>query len=128
MIASVIIKKSPIQGKGVFANRDFKKGEVVISWESYPLLTKDEVTKLSPSEKRFVSHFKRDKYILYGIPARYVNHSCNPNTCPHNGADVAMRTIKKEEEITADYTTEGFCGKPFRCSCGSSKCKKWIKK
>jgi len=29
---SVVVKKSKISGKGVFASRDFKKGEIVLRW------------------------------------------------------------------------------------------------
>ena len=42
----VIIKKSRIQGKGVFANKDFKKGEIVLRWNPKKI-TKEEADKLN---------------------------------------------------------------------------------
>ena len=33
-MSDVIVKKSFIQDKGVFANRDFKRGEIVIEWKA----------------------------------------------------------------------------------------------
>ena len=54
----VIVKDSKIHGKGVFALRDFKKGEVVIKWDTSHVLTLDQVEKLPKSEKDYVA--KRD--------------------------------------------------------------------
>lgn len=127
MVDFVLIKKSKIHGKGVFANRGFKKGEIVIQWKTQNLLTQKELEELPSKEKRYVSYFKDGKYILYGIPERYVNHSCATNTKTKNGADVAVRTIKKGEEITANYLKEGVPHLNFKCQCGSKNCKKLIK-
>ncbi len=33
----IVVKKSKIIGKGVFAIRDFKKGEVVLKWNPKPI-------------------------------------------------------------------------------------------
>ena len=35
----VIIKDSKIQGKGVFANKNFKKGKMVMKWDASIILT-----------------------------------------------------------------------------------------
>lgn len=118
----ITLKKSPIQGKGVFAKKNFKKGEIVIRWKKSRFLTSDEVKKLRSSEKKYVSYYKRGKYILYGVPERYVNHSCNANTKTKSVADVAIREIHKGEEITANYVKEKVPGLNFRCKCKNSKC------
>ena len=47
-MADVLIKKSPIAGKGVFANRRFIKGEVVIYWDTSHTLS--EVTDMPKQE------------------------------------------------------------------------------
>ncbi len=126
-MANAIIKKSKIQGRGVFAGKDFKRGEVVILWKAQNMLSREEFEQLPATKKRYVSYFKDGKYILYGIPERYVNHSCNANTKTKNGADVALRNIKKGEEITADYTKEGVPNMNFMCRCGDRSCKNIIK-
>lgn len=51
-MSDVIIGKGKLAGKGVYANRDFKRGEVVIKYHLKPL-TKEEYEKLPKSEKMF---------------------------------------------------------------------------
>lgn len=105
-MSNITLKKSKIgqfpDGKGVFANRDFKKGEVVIKYNLKPL-TKKDFENLPESEKIF-THTHWGIIYLYPIPDRYVNHSENPNTTQDlkNKQDIAKRDIKKGEEITTD--------------------------
>ncbi len=109
-MSDVVIKKSKIgqfpNGKGVFANRDFKKGEVVIKYNLKPL-TKEEFENLPKGEKEF-THKHRGVIHLYSIPERYVNHTSNPNTVQDlkKKWDVAKKDIKKGEEITTDATKD----------------------
>lgn len=102
----VILGKGNLQGKGVFANRDFKKGEIVIRY-TLVSLTKEEFEHLSQTEKEFV-HTHRGQRYLYSEPERFVNHSENYNTLPDikNQCDIAIRDIKKGEEITTDATKD----------------------
>lgn len=106
----LVIKKSKIgqfdNGKGVFADRDFKKGEVVIKY-NLKLLTKKESEDLHEDEKEF-THTHYGKIYLYREPERYINHSPNPNTIQDlkNKCDIAKRNIKKGEEITTDATKD----------------------
>ncbi len=104
----IVIKKSSIGqfDKGVFANRDFKKGDVVIKY-NLKALTKEEFGKLPKSEKKF-THEHRKQIYLYSIPERYVNHSTDPNTRQDlkKKCDVAIRDIKKGEEITTDSSKD----------------------
>jgi len=92
----VIVKESKIHGKGVFANRDFKKGEVVIRYKLNPL-TKEEFENLPEKEKYYTSK-ENGQYVLFSIPERFVNHSCKANTNPKNKCDVAIKSIKKEKK------------------------------
>ena len=60
-------------------------------------------------------------------PARLINHSCS-NNCDYNGTGlklwvIAIKDIKKGEEITADYGfgyDEDY--KQFPCKCSSKNC------
>ena len=105
----VKIKKSKVGqfDKGVFANRDFKKGEIVLRYDNLKPLTKKEFEKLPKSEKTF-THKHWGVIYLYPSPARYVNHSSNPNTVQNlkDRYDVAVRYIRKGEEITTDATKD----------------------
>ena len=100
----VIISKGKLMGTGVFANRDFKKGEIVIKYH-LQALTQEEFRNLP--EKSF-THTHWGQIYLYSEPERYVNHSSSPNTLPDlkNKCDVAVRDIRKGEEITTDATKD----------------------
>ena len=104
----LILKKSKIGQfkKGVFANRTFKKGDIVINYNLKPL-TEEEYKKLPKSEKQF-THKHLGRIYLYLSPARYVNHSSNPNTVQNlkKRLDIALRDIKKGEEITTDSSKD----------------------
>jgi SET domain-containing protein len=121
----VIIKKSEIHGKGVFANRNFKKGQIIIRWDISRQLTKDQVKKLPKKDKEYIAYVHK-KYILMQSPAKYVNHSCDSNTYSKNFKDIAKRNIKKGEEITGDYSQDADEDFKMKCKCQSAKCKKII--
>lgn len=109
-MGDVVIKKSKVGQfeKGVFAKRDFKKGEIVIEYKLQHL-TKKEFQDLSESERNF-THSHSGKIYLYSIPERYVNHSPAPNTIQDikKKCDIAARDIKKREEITTDAGKDDF--------------------
>jgi len=121
-----IIKNSFIEGKGVFALRDFIKGEIVLQWDISHTLPKEKVDKMSNEEKKYISFFN-GKYVIMQEPEKYVNHSCEPNTTANDFCDVAIRDIKEGEEITADYTEELPPNTYMKCNCGSNKCKKIVR-
>lgn len=123
-MVNIVVKKSFIQNQGVFAARNFKKGEVVLRWDLSHILKKEDILKLPLGEQKYVS-FHEGKYILIQAPERYINHSCEANTKAEHFCDIAMRDIKKGEEMTADYTQEGsILGESTPCLCGSKKCRK----
>ncbi len=101
-MSDVVIKKGKIFGKGVFAKRSFKKGEVVIKYQLKPL-TQEEFEKLQKKEKYF-THEHWGVMYLYSSPERYVNHSSNPTTIQDHKkrCNLALKDIKRGEEITTD--------------------------
>lgn len=104
--SDVVISKGNLVGKGVYANRDFRKGEVVIRYSLKPLTT-EEYKSLPKSEKMF-THKHRGQIYLYSEPERYVNHSENPNTYQDSERkhDIALKGIKKGEMITTNAKSE----------------------
>ena len=80
----VVVKRSGIgqfkDGLGVFANRDFKKGEVVIKWK-LQILTKELYERLPEGEKQF-THKRNGVIYYYPDPERHVNRFKNPNVYP----------------------------------------------
>jgi len=102
----IVIGEGEMFGKGVFANRDFKKDEIVIKY-NLKSLSKKEFEKLPESERMF-AHTHWGTINLYSEPERYVNHSDNPNTYQDlvKQCDIALRNIKKGEKITGDATKD----------------------
>ncbi len=105
-LRDVIIGKGDLDGKGIYANKDFKKDEVVIQY-NLKQLTPEQYEGLPEKEKMFV-HTHWGVIYLYSEPERYVNHSAAPNTYQDlvNKCDVALRDIKKGEMITGDATKD----------------------
>ena len=106
MPIDIVIGEGNLTGKGAYANRDFKKGEVVIKYQLKPL-AQEEYNKLSESEKMF-PHIHSGEIDLYSEPERYVNHSNTPNTIQDliKQCDIATQDIKKGEMITTDSTKD----------------------
>lgn len=105
-MTDLAIGSGNLAGKGVYANRNFKKGEVVIKYNLKPI-TKEEYKKLPRSEKMF-THKHWGVIHLYSEPERYVNHSQNPNTYQDlvKKCDIALHAIEKGEAITTDATKD----------------------
>jgi len=124
MSRKVNVKKSKLHGKGVFALRDFEKGEVVLKWKPKPL-KKSEMETLSLNKKKHVMHID-GKYFLMRSPERYINHSCEPNVKNQNMSNIAIKDIKKGEEITIKYKKALAGGINFKCECNEKGCKETI--
>lgn len=112
----IIRKKSGIHGKGIFAGRNFKKGETVIKWKTHK----------ETARKGKNASFVNEKFVLVPMEAR-INHSCNPNTYLSKFRYTAKRNISQGEEITTDYKKESWPGFKMKCNCGSKNCKGIVK-
>lgn len=136
------MKPSKTSGVGLFATINIKKGEVVdegISAAEHRKVTPwSELKKQSPLIRRLVKDF------CIGIPAGfrpppdldfnhlpiswYFNHSCEGNLgFDANGDFVALKNIRKGEELTYDYgLAESNPKFKMKCSCGVKTCRKLI--
>lgn len=123
---SVYIKQSNINGKGVFAQKKFKKDKVVLHWDISNTLSATEFEKLSEQEKDYVT-LLGGKYIAMQEPEKFVNHSCSPNTTAKGYCDIAIRNIEKDEEITGNYSEVLPPDMEMQCNCGNDNCRKTIK-
>jgi SET domain-containing protein len=120
MTPGIIVKTSKINKKGVFAARNFKKGETILSWRP-KTVTKTAADKLSTAQKKYIERSKNGKYLLMQAPERFVNHSCWPNTRTARNSDIAIRNIKKGEEITSRYSRSDLA--MFKCNCSDKNCR-----
>ncbi len=110
----VLLKKSTIgqfeDGLGVFANRDFRRGEIVVKW-NLKTLTQEDFQKLSDSEKNNFCYKRNGIIYLYPEPERHINRSPHPNVFAdfEIGADIALRDIQKGEELSISESTQEDC-------------------
>lgn len=118
---NVEIRESRIAGRGVFARRDFKLGEVVLNWNPLRKLSAAETGSLTIAELHYVVALPEGMFLLMGEPERYVNHSCSPNTKSADNSDIAVRDISVGEEITSNYGSDNSLVE-FECNCGSPQC------
>ena len=122
-------RASPIDGRGLFAKGDIKKGEIVVVKGGY-VLTKDqrdEIGKeLGPSEIQITED-------LFIGPANdgereggmmHLNHSCEPNLGLQGQiVYVALRDIGTDEELTFDYAMSDDEPGQMQCRCGAATCR-----
>ena len=118
---NVVVRVSPIHGRGVFATRHIEPGEVIIDG-CRDVLTDEAVKALSPEDRIFLS-VVNGRNILMQAPARFVNHSCNPNARGTDRHDIATRAIEAGEEITVDYVAERVPGLRLQCNCHAPNCR-----
>ena len=121
---AVHVRKSPIAGRGIFANRDFKKGDFVLEIRGEIV---DKIYKTASDlkiGKTWIS-VGLHKWIIPESPVKYMNHSCDANLGFKTHTRLyARKGIKEDEELTIDYSTVEYVDFwKLPCSCGSSKCR-----
>lgn len=132
------LRGDSISGYGIYANRNIDRGEIIYRGEGRPqrLVSKSFVdAHWSEGEKlnfrRYAYPVGNDVYAIWDEdPAEWSpqNHSCEPNTAFSGLNTIAIKDIKKGEELTLDYAT--FLDEtmePFECNCSSAQCRKIIK-
>ena len=110
------------QGQGVFADRPYAAGEVIL------VFTGEELTT-AQADSRGVRHHCLDigpgRQLYVDAPARFANHSCAPNAGLRDEVTLAaLRPIAPGTEICFDYST---CvpdpSWSLECRCGSPLCR-----
>ncbi len=106
----VALSKVPESGRGVFARSDIKKGEII---ESCPMIEISEHDFANVNQSFLINYFyssgeKENLLIPLGFGAIY-NHTYEPNATYNQRPEerimefVAIKDIKKDEEITVNY-------------------------
>ena len=115
------LKDSSDRGVGIFTKLSYSKDEVVMRGVVHEVVRVNHVGVSQMGENEYFEPI--------GFMA-LVNHSCNPNCgirLNETGAQdyVAIRDIKKGEEVTFDYAMQNYkIGYfPSRCLCGTSDCR-----
>ncbi len=139
------IRKSRIQGRGVFARRRIRRGQRVIEYGG-ERISNDEADRRYDDDRMHRHHtflFTLDDETCIdgnsqGNDARFINHSCDPNceAVIEKGKIwiYAKRNIQPGVELAYDYKYERTGGnlaeleKFYGCRCGSPKCRGSIMK
>jgi uncharacterized protein len=125
MTSNIIVKNSTIHGKGVFAATFIKRDSLILNIDDFHVI--NQSTKLTPHEREHYCDYFDDKVVLWPIPERYINHSCDPNVYIKTVNGVrqvfAMKDIDRGEELTFDYSINGYGDYSWKCQCHSSKCR-----
>jgi SET domain-containing protein len=128
MKIQVRVGRSHIDGKGVFAAQLIKKGTRILEYTGEKI-SRQEATERLAQGNVYIFFFDVHYDIDGNTPknrARYINHSCDPN-CTSDIIEgriwiIALRDIRKGEELSYDYGHEldGYEQRP--CRCGSENC------
>ncbi len=90
----IYVKNSPIHGKGLFATREIKKGELIGAFQ-YKKAKKDGPYVLWLTEEQ--GYTVLDDF-------KYINHSNHANAAYYDDFTVmAIKKIKQDDEITHYY-------------------------
>jgi SET domain-containing protein len=137
------VRRSGIQGRGVFAKRRIRAGQRIIEYAG-ERVSNEEADRRYDEENMKRHHtflFTLDKKTVVdgarqGNDARLINHSCDPN-CEAIIEDgkiwiYAKKNIQPGVELAYDYKYER-TGDPadekfYKCLCGSPKCRGTIMK
>ncbi len=126
MITDVIVKDTPNKGQGVFALRDFAKGEFIFRRRYGKVVTKREIERLSEEDRRHLCELDWETSALLLPPGCYLNHACDPNAMRKGVNVFAWKDIRQGEEITIDYRLNAFDGGRYECLCGSVNCPGYV--
>lgn len=119
---------------GVFARSGVKKNDLLAVFGGYVMTIKEELSLPKKFQDTGVQ-IGEDLVINSGKKKEvtdFFNHSCSPNV-GFNGQIfmVAMRDVKRGEEITFDYAmclhkAKGIKSYKFKCLCGSKNCRGYV--
>ncbi len=119
LLVKTKLKSSSIHGIGLFADEDIHKGQIVwkktknndglvvfseVEWKNLKKKLSEESYK---QIRNYTYKYNRDgQYYVCLDDTRFINHSSKPNISENKiGNDIAIRNIRKGEEILIDYRT-----------------------
>ena len=124
----LVRRRSAISGWGVYAGQPIEEDAYIVEY-------KGELVSQPEAWRREQRYLPRQRIWIFTIDtrwardaafggniARYVNHACRPNCYVDiEGRHIwirASRKIRKGEELTYDYNTDGVAHIPCRCRPG----------
>jgi hypothetical protein len=121
------VRPSPIEGSGLFATAPIAAGTVCVEMGGR-LINAGELARIAAAGKPYSAFaLDADRHVLHADddPARFGNHSCDPNLELSGPTTlVARRAIVAGEEVTVDYATMSDApGWSMPCNCGTPNCR-----
>lgn len=113
------MRQAGVKGLGVFALRDFSRGEVVLRFERGRVVHIAELAALSPWEREHLGELSAGTCQILPPPRCYLNHACTPNAISSSDAVHAWRAIRAGDEITIDYRLNALDDWELHCACGA---------
>jgi SET domain-containing protein len=124
------VRASAIQGLGLFATEPIAARSVCVEMGGR-LIDAAELARIAATGAPYSAFaLDADHHVLQADddPARFGNHSCDPNLeLAAPTTLVARRAIAAGEEVTVDYATMSDTpGWSMVCNCGASNCRRVI--
>ena len=132
---SLYTKDSSISGTGCFAQRAFRKGDVVGEYTGERITEEEADRRYEEREDTFLFALESGMVIDADNetnPVKYINHGCDPN-CEAEETDDgrilirALRDIGEHEELCYDYNLQADEDDMLICHCGAKKCRGTMK-
>ena len=118
----VVVGPSRIEGAGLFARRAFAEGETVLVLGG-TVVDDAELERLGPQSSLAIDE-GLNLMQADDDPARYGNHSCDPNLWLADEVTVVTRRpVEAGEELTIDYGTMTVLPWEMECGCGAAVCR-----
>jgi hypothetical protein len=126
------IKKSKIEGSGLFTIKPIKKGEIIgiKGGHVFDRSVLDKIKKdigdsyFQISDNFFIGPLSKDEI---KESMMFLNHCCEPNVgVEGNIVFIALRDIHFGEELTIDYAMTDGDNYELECNCGVKGCRKVI--
>ena len=140
VLPKVVVRNSPIHGRGIFAVGAIAKGERIIEYTGERISHAEadrRYGELHEGSSHTMLFAATDEIVIdatkRGGPARWINHSCRPN-CEADETEgrvfiSSIRAIRPGEELSYDYNLvleERHTPKLKRehpCHCGARNCR-----
>jgi hypothetical protein len=133
-LAPVQFRDSPIEGRGVFARKHFKPGDVITPYApAQRRLSIDDPEATAAADTKLTLVSEQNWVIVpdTNVPGGWLcNHSCNPNAAIYSdgaGRIQCLRPISPGQEVTIFYGWVTL-NDPKRdpCRCGDERCRGFI--
>jgi SET domain-containing protein len=121
-------RRSKIEGSGVFATQAIPKNKRIVTYDGEKINNRESLKReIRYLKKGHIWCFKLNRLYVRdaavgGNIARFINHSCTPNCYTQVVGDTiwvrAARNIRKGEELSYNYLTDGAQSIPCRCRRG----------